>query len=216
MSSQHRNLAAIWEHLLGRHDASVILREIIGHHALQSVALHDEPQSSRETYQAFVWIKTIYDLQRCYLSGITSTSSQSLSDIFAYLIPVETVFPSLIYLIHVKNKSFPGQIELLANELARYRYLLTLTILSGLRLLLLYKDSISQHQRYQLQAALNTTWQDTHLQGVERCLVQQVFAAMLCVLDNPTHADAYQAERKNGRLPTYNSGLVPITNFAES
>ena len=214
MSSHHRNLAAVWDHLQGRNDISGTLREVIGQHALQHTFRGDEAQTSGENYETIIWIKIIYDLQRCYLSGITTGTTEIPSQILPCLLPHELLFSSILYLINTKVRTFPSQTTLMTKEFTRPRLILVQTILSGLRLLLLHKDHVSLHQKRSLQAAINEAWRDDHLRGVECCMVQQVFAAMLDVMNESDHVDAYRVERENARLPTYTSGLVrPCNTF---
>jgi hypothetical protein len=206
MSSQHhKNLAAVWIHLQDRIAISSILREVIGQHALHDVFEADELQT-----ETILWVKTIYDLQRCYLCGVTTGLSDILSLSSSHLLPPDLLLSSILYLISIKGKSFSSQTTLLTNTFMRPRLILAQTILSGLRLLLLYKDHLSPNQRRCLQAALNEAWRHDQLQGTERCIVQDVYVAMLDVMGEPDHRDAYQLERENARLPTYASGLVSL------
>jgi len=210
-------VSGVWAELQDRNDIAIILREIIGRHALYDVFHEDEGQTSHETgYQTIIWIKIIYDLQGCYLSGITAgmlNPSQTLER--------ELLFSSILYLISAKLRTFPSQTTLigdhgdaLAHDIGRL--ILAQTVLSGLRLLLLRKDQIPPNQIRSLQAALNQGWRDDHLRGVERCIVQQIFAAILDIIHEPDHVDAYRVERENARLPAYATGLVCLRAHMEN
>ncbi|KAF2826414.1 hypothetical protein CC86DRAFT_467125 [Ophiobolus disseminans] len=210
MYSQHKHLAAAWEHLQGHHDVSAILREIIGHHALQGVFQDDDSDLSNDSFEALIWIKILYDLQRCYLGGTSTGASHISSEATKWLLPPDLLFSSIIYLINVKVRVFSSETTLMTKEFTRPRLILAQTVLSGLRLLLLQQDQISAHQRRSLRIALNEAWRNDDLQGVECCIIKQVFAAALDVINDPHHVDAYRTERENARLPTYTSSLYPL------
>jgi hypothetical protein len=112
MSSQHhKNLAAVWIHLQDRIAISSILREVIGQHALHDVFEADELQT-----ETILWVKTIYDLQRCYLCGVTTGLSDILSLSSSHLLPPDLLLSSILYLISIKGKSFSSQTTLLTNK----------------------------------------------------------------------------------------------------
>ncbi|KAH8716965.1 hypothetical protein GQ44DRAFT_712987 [Phaeosphaeriaceae sp. PMI808] len=206
MSSQ---LFKVWELLQGRNDLPATLHEIIGQHALRC-AFQDEFQSNNESYRAVGWIKIIFDLQRCYLSGITSGSSEIPPHISSCLVPPGLLFSSVLYLISTKTSMFPSQTTLMTKEFTQPRLVLAQTILSGLRLLLLHKKYLSLQMRRRLQVALEDAWKDDHLRGVEGCIVQRVFGAMLDAMNELNHVDAYRVEREHANLPKYASGLYPL------
>lgn len=215
MSFQHRKLAEVWTTLQGQHDAAAILREIIGLHSI-NLALNDQDSTnSNSSIQTIIWIKTIFDLQRCYLSGITNGVAECPPYVLSCLLPPDLLLSSILYLVDVKTRLFPSQTTLITKEFTRPRHILAQTILSGLRLLLLRKESVAAHDKRRLQKAINTAWKHDRLHGVERFIVSDLFAQILDTItagdqgvtresaDNP-----YITEWKNARLPTFGAGLV--------
>lgn len=210
MYSSYKDLAAVWKQLQDHTDISSILREVIGQHVLRDVSQEDDTF----TTQTIVWIKAIYDLQRCYLYGADQSDIQSL--IAPSLLPFDLLFSSILYLINVKVYHFPSQTALLTKEFTRPRLILAQAVLSGLRLLTLHKSHLLAQQRQRLQTALNEAWKDDSLQGAEGCMVQDVFAAIVDVMRDAHHVDAYRVERESASLPIYASGLVSLeTPYSE-
>jgi hypothetical protein len=207
MFSQHRKLAVAWEKLQLNNDTSAALREVVGQHALQNTS-EDETRTSNEYYQTTVWIKTIYDLQRCYLSGTTTVALHQLLQVPSCLLPSDLLYSSVLYLISTKAKSTHSQAALKADDFTPPELMLAHTILSGLRLLLLYKDSISRQNISRLQMAINETWKGEHIRGVEGYIIKQVCSSILDLMGETGHIDAYRVERDRAQLPTYASGLV--------
>jgi hypothetical protein len=204
--SQHSNLAIVWEHLLGRNDLPEVLREIIGQHALQRTFIEHEAQPSDEAHETIIWIKTIFDLQRCYLNGHTIGASNIPSQLSAWLLPPDLLLSSVLYLIGTKSRMITSE----TSQEAIQRTILVQTVLSGLRLLLWHKQRISPDAKWRLQSAVVKAWKDDHMPEIESCIVQQVFPTILDVLKDTDHVDAYRMERENAGLPTYASGLVSI------
>lgn len=204
MYSSYKYLAAVWKQIQDRADISSILREVIGQHVLRDLSQEDDDH----TTQTVVWIKTIYDIQRCYLCGANSSEIQT--QIASCLLPFDLLLSSLLYLISVKVKHFPSQTALLTKEFMRPRLILAQTVLSGLRLFSLGETCLSTRQRQRLQVALNEAWKDDSLRGAEACIIQDVFAAMMDVLSEAHHIDAYGVERESAMLPKYVSGLVSL------
>jgi hypothetical protein len=215
MSLHHRKLAEVWTMLQGRHDTAAILREIIGQHSID-LALNDHGSTnSASSIQAIIWIKTIFDLQRCYLSGIANGVAECPPYVLSCLLPPELLLSSILYLVDAKTRLFPSQTTVITKEFTRPRQILAQTILSGLRLLLLRKESVAAHDKRRLQKAINTAWPHDRLHGVERFIVSDLFAQILDTItagdqgvtrdsgDNP-----YITEWKNARLPTFGAGLV--------
>jgi hypothetical protein len=204
--SQHSNLATVWEHLLGRTDLPEVLREIIGQHALQFTFIEHKAHPYHKTYETIIWIRIIFDLQRCYLNGHTTGAAEIPSHMSAHLLPPDLLLSSVLYLISAKSR-------LTSSEDAPLTYepiILAQAIMSGLRLLLWQKQCISPREKWLLQTAIAEAWKDDHMREVESCIVQQVFPALLEVIQDTDHIDAYRMERENTGLPTYASGLVSI------
>lgn len=208
--SLHNDLASVWEHLLHRNDLPVVLREIIGQHALQSASQEDQTHPDKGVHETVIWIRVIYDLQRCYLSGYTIGTSEIPPQIVSCLLPTDLLLSSILYLISIKTSTFPSQTTLMTKEFVRRRLILARTILSGLRLSLSHKYSLNSKQKGRLQSAINGAWKDDNLRGAECCIVQLVFAAMMDVMTDLEHVDAYRVERENARLPIFSTGLVGI------
>ncbi|CAI6330036.1 unnamed protein product [Periconia digitata] len=210
MSSQHRILAEVWQHLEGRNDIANIVREIIGQHSLDSALQHDSSTHAEETIRTIIWLKTIFDLQRCYLSGIASGVAECPPFVSSCLLPHELLFSSILYLINVKTRFFSSQTTLMTKEFTRPRHILTQTILSGLRLLLLRKQDVDPHDKRRLQNAINSAWKDDRLFGVERFVVSEIYAEVLNSLGDTSRQNPYHREWVNANLPTYAAGLYPL------
>jgi hypothetical protein len=210
--SQHSNLATVWEHLLGRDDLPKVLCEIIGQHALQSTLIEREPQSNHKAHDCIIWIKVIFDLQRCYMIGHPTSASDTSSRVSTCLLPPDLLLSSTLYLISVKSRMTSNETVLVTQEFVHRRLILAQAILSGLRLLLWHKECISPHDKWRLQTAITEAWKDDHMQDLECCIVQQIFPAMMDVMKDSNHVDMYRIERANTGLPTYDSGLVSVTS----
>ncbi|KAF2199454.1 hypothetical protein GQ43DRAFT_464818 [Delitschia confertaspora ATCC 74209] len=209
MSSRHRTLSEVWVQLQNRHDIANILREILGQHAVDSTLQEDVSQNVQEATRSVIWIKTIFDLQRTYLSGIATGLSECPPYVLSYLLPSELLFSTILYLINIKSKLFSSQTTLLTKDFTRQRHILAQTTLSGLRLLLIRRETISTQDKWRLQAAINAAWQHDRLLGVEAFVVSQLFAPVLDSV-NESRVNAYIQEWSNARLPTYAAGLYPL------
>lgn len=209
MSTRHRLLADVWQHLQGRTDIPSILREIIG--SFEFALLEDESRRTDESIRTVIWIKTIFDLQRCYLSGNATGVHDCPPYVLSYLLPSELLFSTVIYLINVKTRLFPSQTTLLTREFTRPRHILVQTLLSGLRLLLLRKEKLTLQEARRLQNAVNTSWKEDRLHGVERFVVSDLFAAVLDSVNETACDNPYSAEFSNARLPSYAAGLVSLS-----
>lgn len=210
MSLRHKSLAEVWQHLQGRHDIASVLREIIGQHSIESTLLEDESRKTEESIRTVIWIKTIFDLQRCYLGGNATGVSDCPPYVLSCLLPSELLFSTIIYLINVKQRLFSSQTTLMTREFTRPRHILAQTLLSGLRLLLLRKEKITPQEARRLQTAINASWKDDRLHGVERFVVSGLFAAVLDAVNETARDNPYRTEWLNARLPTYAAGLVSI------
>ncbi|KAF2118890.1 hypothetical protein BDV96DRAFT_643057 [Lophiotrema nucula] len=208
--SLHRHLAEAWQILQGRHDVANILREIIGQHSVDLALQEDDSRNVDESIRAIIWIKTIFDLQRAYLSGNATGITECPPYVLSCLLPSELLFTSILYLINVKTRLFPSQTTLMTREFIRPRHILAQTVLSGLRLLLLRKESISALDRRRLQTAINAAWQNDRLHGVEKFIVSDLFTAILDSVNEPSRENAYIQEWANMRLPMYAAGLYPL------
>jgi hypothetical protein len=211
MSLQHRNLADVWTTLQGRNDISNILREIIGQHAVDSTLLEDDSRRAEEAIRTVIWIKTIYDLQRALLTGVSTGLEALPPHVLSGLLPSELLLSSILYLIHVKTTSFPTETTLMTREFTRPRHILAQAVLSGLRLLLLRKENIAAHDKRRLQSAINQAWQHDRLQGVERFIVSDLYAGVIDQLNNDlSRGSPYHREWTAARLPAFAAGLYPL------
>ncbi|KAF2274287.1 uncharacterized protein EI97DRAFT_435373 [Westerdykella ornata] len=217
MSLHHNKLAQVWISLQGRHDIAGILREIIGQQSIDSALNDNDAADSESSIEAVIWIKTIFDLQRCYLSGIANGAAECPPYVFSYLLPPELLLSSILYLVNLKTRLFPSQTTLITKEFTRPRQILAQTILSGLRLLLLKKEHVAPHGKRRLQKSINSAWQNDRLHGVERFIVSDLFAQILDSLatgaQDPAHTvpeNPYINEWRNARLPTFAAGLYPL------
>ncbi|KAF2744534.1 hypothetical protein M011DRAFT_528351 [Sporormia fimetaria CBS 119925] len=213
--SLHVRLSEAWTHLQGRHDIAGILREIIGQHSIDSAFSDDDNIDSASSIQAVIWIKTIFDLQRCYLSGVSNGVADLPPYVVSYLLPLELLLSSILYLVHVKTRLFPSGTTLITKEFTRPRQILAQTILSGLRLLLLRKEGVAAQDKRRLQKVINQAWQNDRLQAVERFIVSDLFAQILdSIIVQEAARDrvdsAYLNEWRQARLPTFGSGLYPL------
>lgn len=207
MSSQHRNLAAVWKRLLGRYDISATICEITGQNLLLNLLRNDE-QHSQELLGTTIWIKTIFDLERCYLSGTTTGVSECSPNVSPCLLPQELLLSSILYLIDTKTRLFPAQDQLIDEELVQSRLILAQAVLSGLRLLILRKQCLPEHHLRRLQVAIENAWKYDRVEGVERLVTQQIFPLIFRSLHDPEYPDQYRKERSTVQLPSYSAGLV--------
>lgn len=215
MSWQHRKLAEIWASLEGRHDIASILREIIGQHSIETALHEDESSHPDSLVHSVIWIKAIYDLQRCYLSGLSNGVAECPPYILHYLLPPELLLSSILYLVNVKRRLFSSEITVLTKEFTRPRSLLAQCILSGLRLILLRKDVFALCDKRRLQRAVNVAWQHDRLYGVERFIVSDLFAQALDAVSTEitgttrdSRENSYMTEWQSARLPKFAAGLV--------
>lgn len=208
MSFQHRILAEVWQHLEGRNDIANIVREIIGQQSVDSALQDDNWKLVEETTRTIIWLKAIFDLQRCYLTGLATGIAECPPFVLSCLLPHDLLFSAILYLIDVKNRSFSSQTTLMTREFTRPRHILTQTVLSGLRLLLLRKESLTLAEKRRLQNAINSAWRDDRLFGVERFVVSDIFAGVLDTMNEAHRENPYHREWENSNLPTYAAGLV--------
>jgi hypothetical protein len=209
MYPKYRTLSEVWVHLQNRHDISNILRELLGQHAVDSTLQEDVSQNIHDATRSIIWIKTIFDLQRTYLSGLASGVSECPPHLLSYLLSSELLFSTVLYLVNIKSRLFPSKTTLLTKEFTRQRLILAQTVLSGLRLLLIRREPVSAQDKWRLQAAINTAWQGDRLYGVEAFIVSELFASILDSV-NESRVNAYFNEWSNARLPSYDGGLYPL------
>ncbi|PYH89178.1 hypothetical protein BO71DRAFT_363986 [Aspergillus ellipticus CBS 707.79] len=212
----HPLVAAVWEQL-GRRDLANILREIIGEHALDIALYQQDAQASVEPLtRAVCWIKTIFDAQRTYLQGLSS--SRDCHPYFQpYLLPSETVFSALMYLLKVKLELFPCNKSTDA-ELIRYRLLIAHTVLAGIRVLLLRGEPITTDQKFRFERAMRAAWRNPDLSNVERFLVSDLLPKAIASIGSSDLSTSQAFLLKCGKpyLPPFAAGLYPITGAPET
>ena len=215
MYRQHKKLAKVWTTLQGRHDIASIIREIIGKHAVDSLG-REGSHDVETSIQSIIWIKTILDWQRALLSGTSTGVAECPPHVLPYMLPSELLLSTIFYLVDIKTRAFPSQTTLITREFRRPRLILTQTLLSALRLLLLGKDSLNAYDKRRLRVAINAAWQHDRLHGVEEFIVSRVFAEILDSVNAATTENPYQRELSLARLPTYASGLVSLYHIDAS
>lgn len=205
----HQLVAAVWEQL-GRADIANILREIIGDHATQ-LAISQVQNGLVVDIEPLVlmvfWIKAVFDLQRSYLQGLTSARDCHPS-LHRYLLPSETIYSTLMYLIRVKAELMP-MTTVTVRDHAQYRYSLAETVLAGVRLLLLRRGGLHGEMKSNLERAMKTAWQHPGLSSAESYLIKVLLPSAIgdigCV-DCSNEGSSVVSGRPP--LPTYVSGLV--------
>ena len=208
----HQLVAAVWEQL-GRADIANILREIIGDHATQ-LAISQVQNGLVVDIEPLVlmvfWIKAIFDQQRSYLQGLTSARDCHPS-LHRYLLPSETIYSTLMYLIRVKAELMP-MTTVTVRDHAQYRYSLAETVLAGVRLLLLRRGGLHGEMKSNLERAMKTAWQHPGLSSAENYLIKILLPKAIgdigCVENMNDPGSSVASGRPS--LPTYASGLVGV------
>ncbi|PWY92669.1 hypothetical protein BO70DRAFT_384138 [Aspergillus heteromorphus CBS 117.55] len=212
----HPLVAAVWEQL-GRRDLANILREIIGGHALDIALFQQDAQASVEPLtRAVFWIKTIFDAQRTYLQGVGS--ARDCHPYFSpYLLPSETVFSALMYLLKVKVELFPCS-KSTDGDLIRYRLLIAHTVLAGIRVLLLRGEPISTDQKFKLERALRAAWRNPDLSNVERFLISDLLPKAIARIGSSdlSTSQAFLLDCAKPYIPPFATGLYPISGAPET
>ena len=197
----HPLVAAVWEQL-GRPDIANILREIIGEHAAQlavSQVQNGLVANIGSLVRMVFWIKAVFDLQRSYLQGLTNVRDCHPS-LLPYLLPSETIYSTLMYLIRVKSELLPMTTATVQDR-GQYRYYLAETLLAGVRLLLLRGDGLNAEMRSNLARAMKMAWQHPGLSSTEGYLVN---VALPSAIGEIGSVDGLKAHP----LPSFATGLV--------
>ena len=199
----HPLVAAVWEQL-GRPDIANILREIIGEHAAQlavSQVQNGLVADIESLVRMIIWVRAVFDLQRSYLQGLTSLRDCHPS-LFPYLLPSETVYSTLMYLVRVKSELLPMTAAAVKDR-GQYRYYMAETVLAGVRLLLLRGDGLHAEMKSNLERAIKTAWQHPGMSKPEDHLVKVVLSRAVAEIGSTNVATAHP-------LPSYVAGLVSI------
>lgn len=206
----HPLVAAVWEQL-GRTDIGNILREIIGDHAAQlavSQVQNGLVADIEPLVRMVFWIKAIFDLQRSYLQGLTSVR-ECPPTLLPYLLPSETIYSTLMYLIRIKAELLP-MMAAGVRDRAQYRYFLAEAVLAGVRLLLLRGGCIHAEMRSNLERAMKIAWQHPGLANEESYLVNVLLPRAIGDIGCADVSNGQSPLAACGRhsLPSFNSGLV--------
>lgn len=199
----HPLVAAVWEQL-GRPDIANILREIIGEHAAQmavSQVQNGLVADIESLVRMIFWIRAVFDLQRAYLQGLTSLQDCHPS-LFPYLLPSETIYSILMYLLRVKSELLP-MTAAAAQDRGQYRYYMAETLLAGVRLLLLRGDGLHADMKLNLERATKTAWQHPGMSKSEEHLVRAVLPRAIAEIGSTNVPTAHP-------LPSYVAGLVSV------
>ncbi|RAH83668.1 hypothetical protein BO86DRAFT_31517 [Aspergillus japonicus CBS 114.51] len=213
----HPLVAAVWEQL-GRRDLANILREIIGEHVLDIAVSQPDGQSAsiEPLTRTVFWIKTIFDAQRTYLQGLASVH-ECHPYFLPYLLPSETVFSTLMYLLKVKLELFPCN-RPTDPELVGYRHLIAHTLLAGTRVLLLRGESINTDKKFRFEKAMRAAWRNSDLSNVERFLISDLLPKAIDSIGS-TELSATQTltiDRGKPYLPSFAAGLYPVSGAPET
>ncbi|OOF96725.1 hypothetical protein ASPCADRAFT_206900 [Aspergillus carbonarius ITEM 5010] len=207
----HPLVAAVWEQL-GRRDLANILREIIGEHALDIALYQQDAQAPVEPLiRSVFWIKTIFDAQRTYLQGLSSVHDCH-PYFLPYLLPSESVFSALMYLVKIKLELFPCP-KSTDGDLIRYRLLIAHTLLVGIRVLLLRGETIDTDRKYKLERAMRAAWRNPDLSNVERFLITDFLPKAIARIGSSdlSATQAFLLDSGKPYLPPFATGLYPLT-----
>ncbi|EHA21878.1 hypothetical protein ASPNIDRAFT_41197 [Aspergillus niger ATCC 1015] len=211
----HPLVAAVWEQL-GRRDLAHILREIIGEHALDIALYQQDAKASVEPLTRSVfWIKTIFDAQRTYLQGLSHVRDCH-PYFLPYLLPTETIFSALMYLVKVKVELFPSH-KTTDGDFIRYRLLIAHTLLTGIRVLLLRGEAIDTDRKFQFERAMRAAWRNPDLSNVERFLISDFLPKALTSIGSPdlSTSQAFLLDCGKPYLPPFATGLYPLSGAPE-
>jgi hypothetical protein len=207
----HLLVAAIWEGLQSRNDISNILNEILGQHTLDLLHLQEaSPTTITNRLCPIIWIKAIFDLQRTYLQATAGAHDCPVPG----LIPTELLYNTLIYLLHIKTKLFPGTSPP-EDDTSYQRMLLANTLLSGLRLLLLRNEYISPEKLRHLENTLQAVWEEHDLPECEHFVLFELFPEALDA-ESPTENQAgndFAVGLRQVGVPTFVEGLVRVIQY---
>lgn len=193
-------VAAVWEQL-GRPDIANILREIIGEHAAQLAVSHVQNglvADIESLVRMVFWIKAVFDLQRSYLQGLANVH-ECQPCLLPYLLPSETIYSTLMYLIRVKSELLPMTAATVQDR-GQYRYYLAEALLAGVRLLLLRGDGLHVEMKSNLGRAVRTAWQHPGLSNTEGYLANVILPSAI--------GEIGSAHGSKTHLPSFVTGLV--------
>lgn len=164
-------LPKVWAELQARIDICSVVREVLGHFAIEFVG---EAPSASESFSFIVWMKVIYDLQRTYLQS-SNPSSETLS----YLLPPRILFKTIHRILeirprlrHAENQNYPAQ---------QPRYFAAQTLLSGVRALQLRGISETTPDLEDLHAIeiLIQKWVEDSDEGQEKFILNKCHSGLV-------------------------------------
>ncbi|KAI9893088.1 MAG: hypothetical protein M1814_000635 [Vezdaea aestivalis] len=202
----HRAFASVWVGLQGRLDIDNIVNELIGTHALQkSDDAVGNPERLRQlALDLVVALRTIFDLQRTYLQA-----SEPSFEAQASLLSADLLRRAISYLINIK-----ATVITLSNEHPSHKEdcdLLAHALLSGLRALLLRKQTLAAPEHRRLVISFNEAWVDEELDDSCHFVVKWLCERIIHQLGTPLQNDQciYPAYG-TADLQDYFDGLYPI------
>lgn len=175
MEADDHDLVQVWLLLQARVDNSSIVREILGHFALE---VHSAPQS----FSWFVWIKVIFDLQRTY-SQAPSLSPESSS----YLLPPRILFRTIHNVLVTRARTYLYQEDMAADELAQ-RYFAAQVLLSGIRALQLrgtWNDTFTQPEMERVRRLVENWLAETRKKSNEHFILMKCQTALWRISRGP-------------------------------
>lgn len=162
----HQQLAAVWSVLQLRPDIDHILRELIGRYSLEvSLCGTDSHQLRTVSFHHLVSLKAIFDLQRTYLQSPNPTF-ESRSALLQY----DLLYLAIMHLLGVKAESLSYRNSL--PDHGKYCSFLAQVLLSGLRALLLQRQTLSSEKREILIDRFDEVWRDEHLESVDHFVIK--------------------------------------------
>lgn len=199
----HQHLASVWSVLQLRSDIDHILRELIGRHALDaSLCATDAHRLRTVSFQYIVSLKAIFDLQRTYLQSSNPTF-ESRSAVLQH----DLLFLAIMHLLGVKSESFSYRKVL--HDHGKYCSFLAQTLLSGLRALLLQRQSLSSEEHKMLIDRFDEVWKDEQLESVDHFIIKWLCRQMIQELANDLEDSTYaQPACGTVNLPDFFEKLV--------
>lgn len=182
----HQHIAGVWSVLQLRPDIDHILRELVGRHALDASLCGPDGHRLRTlSFQYIVSLKAIFDLQRTYLQSSNPTFESKSA-----LLQHDLLFLAIMHLLGVKAESFSYRGGL--PDHGKYCSFVAQALLSGLRALLLQRQSLSSEEYKMLIDRFDEVWKDEPLESVDhfviKWLCRQIIQELHKNLDDSVYA----------------------------
>ena len=199
----HKLLAEIWKHLEKRLDIESLVQEIIGHHSLKIASTTNSSSQLRAlSFELFVALRTIFDIQRTYLQ-----SSDLESETSAYILDHDQLRLALQYLLHIKSQphwctssdgfQYRAQLNFLAH-----------TFISGFRALWLHPQQLSDTQISDFKESFDLGWARPALDDDSGFLIREICPRIIKELQEWRTPELAKPACGVFRLPDYESGLA--------